>query len=37
MQSREVNTGNVFPEGLALGFGDLELERSGLARAIGTL
>ena len=37
MQSREVNLGNVLVEGLALGFGDLELEGSGLARAIGTL
>lgn len=37
MQSREVDLGNVLVEGLALGFGDLELEGSGLARAIGTL
>jgi hypothetical protein len=37
MQSREVDTGDVIPEGLALGLGNLELERGGLARAIGTL
>lgn len=37
MQSREVDLGNVLVEGLTLGFGNLELEGSGLARAIGTL
>lgn len=37
MQSREVDLGNVLVEGLTLGLGDLELEGSGLARAIGTL
>jgi len=37
MQSREVDLGDVLIESLTLGLGDLELERSGLARAIGTL
>lgn len=37
MQSLGVSLGNGLVEGLALGLGDLELESSGLAGAVGTL
>lgn len=37
MQSREADLRDVVVERLALGLSNLQLERSGLARAVGTL